>query len=158
MKKKGPGAAYISIAVLSVAAALLMVILALPQARRQVHDWLGLDDRIVLAKLQREMKFADSKDMITVVKLKQGRNLVVEIYRQDQESQKLISTFEFKNEFDAQMIQFHATGNLFFVDRSADIFEIVVPGLDQQMNPRTHVIEFHSETQEFRLKTPPSES
>ncbi len=157
MKKRESSLTIISIVALAAVAGILMIVLALPQARRQIQSWAGLNERVVLAKLQREMQFAESKDLITVVKLKQGRNLIVEIYRQEQDSQKLISAFEFKNEFDAQMIQLSATGNLFFVDRNSGFFEIVVPGFDHEMNPRTHVIEFHSETQEFRLKTPPSE-
>jgi len=158
MKKTQNKLTTLTIGLLAVIAASLMIVLALPQARRKAQNWLLNQDRIVVAKLQRELQLADAKSLLTIIKLKRGSDLLVEIYRQEEDSQKMISSFEFKNEFDAQLIQNHGTSNLFLVSRKQDqAFDIVVFGMDHQMNPRTHILEFQEETQEFRLKTPPSE-
>lgn len=158
MKKNELLPSYIVIGALALFAAMLIVVLALPHARRKIQGWLGQEERIVVAKLQKELAFANGSQLITVVKLKKNHNLLVEIYRHEQDSQKLISTFEFPNEYDAQLVQLHGTSNLFIADkRLTGQFEIVVPAMDQQMNPRTHFIEFNPETQDFRLKMPPSE-
>lgn len=158
MKNQKDSFSYFVIGTLAIIAAVLMILMALPQARQQIQDLLHLQNRIVLAKLQKELQFSDQKCLVTIIKLKKGSHLLVEVYRQDQESSKLISSFEFKNESDAQLEQPQGTSNLFLADRNFNgTFDIIVPALDQQLNPRTHVIEFHKETQSFQLATAPAQ-
>ncbi len=149
----------ISLFFLSALAGSLLVTSWIPSVREVFRSTLISSERKILAKVEGEFSFNPrepyQKTQVIVLKIREGRDLLVEIYKTDSsQTQTLWADFKFENETDSYLTQGNKTSNLSLTDVKNDgIFRIIVPALDSRLTPRVHVLAYKADSNQFvRLK------
>lgn len=139
--------------------ALVLVVLLVfltPPLKQKVQNWIFSGERTVLGKVEGSFALDKSKPyqqtQITVVKMRENQDLLVEIYRNMDGETILWGDFRFENEKESYLTQGERSTNLSLTDLRGDgIFRIVVPAMDSKMNPRVHILEYDAERRGFVL-------
>lgn len=147
----------ILIVTLGLVAMTLIIVAVIPSLRSRIKEALLASDREVIAKVSGSLTPQGPK--VTVLKIKSGAHLSLEIYSVD-ENQNLslmtkIPLFESRDGH--FLLQGNAT-NLALTDVDKDGNpEIVAPTYDEQIVPRLNIFKYNPQTQGFDRMTAPED-
>lgn len=142
-------------AILAIVAMTLVTIAVVPNLRTQVKEAFTPAQREVIAKVSGEI--GPNGPHITVLKIKNGNTLGLEVYSQDENGSLTLMTklplFETRDGH--FLLQGNAT-NLALTDVDNDgNLEIVAPTYDDQMIPRLNVFRFNPDSKSFDRASAP---
>lgn len=144
------------ISFLGVLSLTLLITLLVPSSRNWVQSHIFTGKRTVLAKVEGTFPLDSAnphlQTEITVLKIRENQDLLIEIYRTLDGEMSLWTDFRFENEKDSYLTQGEKSSNLSLTDIKNDgIFRIVIPAMDSRMNPRVHILEYDSNRGAFVL-------
>lgn len=145
----------ILMATLAVVAMTLVTVAVLPPLRSKVKEAFSSDGREVLAKISG--KIGPNGPHITVLKIKSGSVLSLEVYSQDDDGNLTLMTK--LPLFEARDGHFLLQGNatnlaLTDVDKNGTL-EIVAPTYDEQMIPRLNIFRYNPDSKAFDRASAP---
>lgn len=135
-----------------ISGALLVVSFAIffnTKAVNYINSFTKAEGREVLSTIETLKLNPDLK--MTLVKVKENKNLFLEVFVHMNHGLELIETLNLDGEFDAYLILKDRTSNLIIknIDREPDL-EIVAPTYDRQMKPVLNVFKYDLNLEEFR--------
>ncbi len=141
---------------LALVAFVILCALLVPTSRQWVQNQFFKNERQVLAKVEGTFPLDKNQPhlqtQLTVLKIRESQDLLVEIYRTIEEEMTLWADFRFENERDSYLTQGEKSTNLSLTDIKNDgIFRIIIPAMDSRMNPRVHILEYDSQRDGFIL-------
>lgn len=140
---------------LALLAMVCITVASVPRIRNGVKNYFSSSQRQVLSKIQ--ARVSGTGPILTVLKIKQGENLFLEVYKRDTEGNLVpLSKLLLNESRDGHFILNGNATNLALtdVDQNGDL-EIVAPTYDEQLIPRLNIFKFNPESETFdRVNAP----
>ena len=131
---------------LTLVAILLVCLAIIPQTRQNIKKLFISQDRKIIAKVDGHLLNTDKA--FTVLKIKEGSKLTVELYSPDEEGNlTLLNRTPLYDSRDGYLHVRDSATNLAIMDVDKDgVNEVIAPTYDDQMVPRLNIFKYNSDS------------